>query len=84
MIEHKCKNCLLYNRQKKECRVALLIEGQQQHLPVFPEDNCHMEELGIEVEQVRWIETTDKNTNKKIVQIEYPENFFGKEIDGKL
>lgn len=64
--------------------MALLIEGQQQHLPVFPEDNCHMEELGIEVEQVRWIETTDKNTNKKIVQIEYPENFFGKEIDGKL
>lgn len=79
MIEHKCKNCLLFNNKKQECRVALLIDGEQKHLPVFAEDNCHMEELGIEVEQVRWVEKIDNKTNKKIVEIEYPEDFFGKD-----
>lgn len=57
----------------------MLINGEQKHLPVLAEDNCHMEELGIEVEQVRWTEKIDSKTNKKIVEIEYPEDFFGKD-----
>lgn len=80
-IEPKCKNCLLYNREEGLCRVAILINGEQIHLPVSPEDNCHMDELGIPVEQVRWwVENpkTGKQTDGNgVVKIEYPKGFFG-------
>ena len=82
-IEPKCKNCLLYNHEKGICKVAILIDGEQIHLPVSPEDNCHMDELGIPVQQVRWwVENpqTGKATDKNgVVKIEYPEDFFGME-----
>ena len=80
-IEPLCKNCLLYDHAKGQCKVAVLIEGKEYHLPVFPEDRCHMDELGIEVEQVRWwVEDEDGNpTDKGKVKIEYPINFFGNE-----
>lgn len=76
-----CGNCLLYNPQKGECKTAILIEGKEIHMPVFPEDSCHMEELGIPVEQVRWW-VEDENGNPAAngkVKIEYPKDFFGKE-----
>lgn len=80
-IEPKCKNCLLCDRQKSICKVAILIDGKQYHMPVFPDDNCHMDQLGIPVEQVRWYvedhvtgEPTDGNG---VVKMEYPEGFFG-------
>lgn len=75
-----CGNCLLYNHDKKECRVAILIEGTEYHMPVSPKDNCHMDELNIPVNQVRWwVEDEDGNptTQNGTVKIEYPENFFG-------
>lgn len=78
-MEHKCKNCLLLNKNKMECKVAILIDGNQVHMPVFLEDNCHLEELNIEVDQVRWIEDKDKN-NKPCVKIEYPESFFEEKL----
>jgi len=82
-VEPKCKNCLLYDRQKGVCKVAILVDGQQYHMPVFPEDHCHMDELGIPVEQVRWYvedpKTGKPTDGKGIVKIEYPENFFGDE-----
>jgi hypothetical protein len=74
-MEHKCKNCLLLDKNKMQCKVAILIQGEQIHIPVFLEDDCHLKELNIEVDQVRWIENKDEN-NKSYVQIEYPENFF--------
>jgi hypothetical protein len=77
-MEHKCKNCFLLNRKKMECKVAILVDGIHRNLPVFLEDNCHLEELKIQVDQVRWFE--DKEDNK--LKIEYPEGFFGKESDG--
>lgn len=80
--EPKCKNCLLYNSRKGICKVAILVDGEQVHMPVFPEDNCHMDELGIPVEQVRWFvedPKTGKPTSKNgTVKIEYPEGFFKK------
>jgi len=79
IMEHKCKNCFLFNIKKMECKVAILIDGTHRNLPVFPEDNCHLEELQIQVDQVRWFE--DKEDKNK-VKIEYPEGFFGKENDG--
>lgn len=82
-IEPKCKNCLLYNREKGICKVAILVNGEQVHLPVFPEDNCHMDELGIPVQQVRWWvenpKTGEATDGDGIVKIEYPEDFFGAE-----
>lgn len=79
--EPKCKNCLCYNHAKGECKVAVLVNGKEFHMPVFPEDHCHMDELGIPVEQVRWwVEDpqTGKKTNKDgVVKMEYPEGFFG-------
>lgn len=80
-LEPICKNCLLYNHEKKECKVAILINGIEHHLPVFPNDKCHMDELGIPVEQVRWW-VEDENGNQidgnGTVKIEYPHDFFGK------
>lgn len=74
-----CGNCLLYNNIKKECKVAILIEGKEHHMPVFPNDKCHMEELGIEVQQVRWWVEDEKGEQidgNGVVKIEYPEGFF--------
>lgn len=82
MKEPRCGNCLLFNKNNQTCNVAILIEGKKYHMPVDAKDKCHMDELGIPVEQVRWwIE--DPNTGKQIekngvVKIEYPDNFFGK------
>lgn len=80
--EPVCGNCLLFRRDKKECGVAVLIEGEVLHMPVSEGDRCHMDELGIEVNQVRWW-VEDKSTGEKtdkdgIVKIEYPEGFFGR------
>lgn len=80
-LEPKCKNCLLYNRNAGECKVAILIKGEEFHMPVSPEDHCHMDELGIEVQQVRWW-VEDPKTGKPTdgdgkVKIEYPDDFFG-------
>lgn len=86
-VEPKCKNCLLFNRAKGECKVAILVNGKEYHMPVSPEDRCHMDELGIPVEQVRWF-VVDPKTGKPtsgdgIVQIEYPEGFFGTQTEDK-
>jgi hypothetical protein len=85
-IEPKCKNCLLYDRKRGQCKVAILINGNEYHMPVFPEDNCHMDALGIPVQQVRWwVEdpNTGKPADKGVVKIEYPKGFFGEEKQGK-
>lgn len=80
--EPKCGNCLLYNRSEQTCGVAILMDGQKYHLPVDPEDKCHMDELGIQVQQVRWWvedpKTGEKTDRDGIVKIEYPEGFFGR------
>ena len=79
-VEKICSNCILYNHPKKECKVAVLIEGKEYHLPVSPKDKCHMDELNIPVQQVRWwVEDEQGNPtagNGK-VKIEYPTSFFG-------
>lgn len=77
-----CGNCLLYRREKGDCGVAVLMEGKTLHMPVQPNDRCHMEEMGIEIQQVRWW-VEDKDTGEKTekdgtVKIEYPEGFFGR------
>lgn len=81
-IQHTCGNCLLYNHKNKECKVAVLVEGKEYHMPVFPNDECHMEALGIEVKQVRWW-VEDKNGQPTdgdgVVKMEYPVDFFGKD-----
>lgn len=80
-IERICGNCMLYNSHKKECKVAILIEGTEHHMPVFPKDKCHMDELNIPVEQVRWwVEDDDGNPTdgNGTVKVEFPVGFFGK------
>ena len=79
-IEPICGNCLLYNHAKGECKVAILIEGTEYHMPVFPKDKCHMDELNIPVEQVRWwVEDEEGKPTKEKgkVKMEYPIGFFG-------
>jgi hypothetical protein len=77
-----CGNCLLFNRSESVCNVAILMEGQKYHMPVSPEDKCHMDELGIQVNQVRWWvedpKTGEKTEKNGVVKIEYPDDFFGK------
>lgn len=81
-IEKICNNCMLYNRSNSTCKIACLIEGKEYHMPVDPGDKCHMEQLGIEIKQVRWwVEDDDGNPTdgNGTVKIEYPSDFFGKE-----
>ena len=81
-VEPICNNCLLYDRNLKQCKVAVLVEGQEHHMPVQPGDRCHFDELGIPVNQVRWWveDENGKPTNKHgKVKIEYPKGFFGTE-----
>jgi hypothetical protein len=82
MKEPRCGNCLLFDKTNETCNVAILIEGERYHMPVNPEDKCHMDEMGIPVSQVRWWvedpstgEKTDKNG---VVKIEYQDDFFGR------
>lgn len=81
-MEPICGNCLLFDRKNEVCKVAILVEGETLNMPVSAKDRCHMDELGIPVEQVRWwVEdpTTGKATNGNgTVKIEYPEGFFGR------
>ena len=79
-VEKICNNCLLFNRAKQECKVAVLIDGNELHLPVSPQDKCHFDDIGIEIKQVRWwVEDEEgKPTDKDgTVKIEYPADFFG-------
>jgi len=79
-IEKICRNCRLFNKNNSICRVTILIDGQRHNMPVDESDACHMEELGVEVQQVRWwVEdpSTGKPSEKGVVKMEYPEGFFG-------
>jgi hypothetical protein len=76
MKDPRCGNCLLFDRDNEVCKVAILLEGEKFYLPVSAGDRCHMDELGVEVNQVRWWvedpvtgEKTDKNG---VVKVEYP------------
>ena len=83
-VEEICGNCLLYNPNKGECKVAVLVEGKEYHMPVFPKDKCHMEELGIEIKQVRWWVEDEKGeptAGNGTVKIEYPTGFFNDEAN---
>lgn len=81
-VEKICNNCMLFNRANSTCKVSILIDGKEVHMPVDLGDKCHMDELGIEIKQVRWWvedekgKPTDKNGT---VKIEYPAEFFGKD-----
>jgi len=79
-----CGNCRLYDASEQRCKVTILHEGEGYNMPVSPEDKCHLEELGIEIQQVRWwVEDpkTGEKANKGIVKMEYPEGFFGEGND---
>jgi hypothetical protein len=94
-IEPLCKNCRLYNESTGHCGVAVLVSGQQIHIPVESEDKCFFEEeqyfenkdgdiesFKPEVQQVKWwVEDEKGNKTDKDgnVKIEYPPGFFGKE-----
>lgn len=82
IIKKVCGNCRLYDNEKENCKVAILHEGKEYHMPVFPNDSCHMEELGLEINQVRWWVEDEKGNSaeKGIVKMEYPEGFFGEKL----
>lgn len=79
-IAKKCKHCILHDKEKGICKVAFIVNGEQVNMPVFPEDNCHMLELGLPVEQIRWwVEdpiTGQPTDGDGVVKMEYPEGFF--------
>ena len=84
IIENICNNCLLYDRTGGKCKVAVLVDGQEYHMPVDPGDKCHFDELGIEIKQVRWwVEDENGSPTEQdgVVKMEYPADFFGKESE---
>ena len=95
-IEPICRNCRLFDSKNKFCEVVVLYEGEKTHLPVDEDDKCFFEQqfhaidssgkeevFQAEVQQVRfWVEDEDGKPSKQgKVMIEYPPEFFGKDID---
>lgn len=92
MAEPFCKNCLLYNFEKRHCSVVVIHEGTRMNPPTEPEDHCIFEDQyrsinddkkveiwSPEVQQVRmWVEdpVTGKPAENGVVKIEYPVGFF--------
>lgn len=81
----KCGECALFNRDKGICRVNIIINKEKVNIPCSEDDVCFFleeanKDLGLidEIQQVRiWEEDPEDPSGKKIVKIEYPENFFG-------
>lgn len=42
-IERICNNCKLYDGNRKECSVVVLVEGNRYKIPMDPEDTCFYE-----------------------------------------
>jgi|LakMenEpi03Aug12_release.lakeMendotaPanAssembly.Ray.scaffolds.fasta_scaffold18657_11 hypothetical protein len=82
MNKKKCNNCFCFDREKKVCKVNIIYNGKNLNMPVAASDDCHYIELGVSVEQVRFWEEEAKG--KKVVKMEYPENFFGKNLNSAL
>lgn len=73
MVERKkpllCKQCRLFDKKHKVCAVTVMHAGKKLELKVKPNDECHWEALGIEVQEIRaWsdgkdghVEMTDGN-----------------------
>lgn len=79
-VKEICGNCMLFNNTDNICKIAVLVNGEEMHMPVLPTDKCHFDELGIKVEQVRWwVEDEDGKPTQGDgkVKIEYPKGFFG-------
>jgi hypothetical protein len=77
-IKEICNNCRLCDHERGLCKVTVMINGEKFNMPVFPDDKCHMEELGVEIKEIRWWQedpTTGKATDKDgIVKMEYPDD----------
>lgn len=82
-LERICKNCLLFNKAKSECRVVIIYEGEKVHLPVEPQDACFFEDkfqgnedFAGDIKEIKmWVE--DPETGKPVagngvVKIETP------------
>jgi len=84
-LEPICKNCRLYDPRTETCKVTILHDGRRYNMPVSPNDRCHMDELGIEVKEVRfWVEdpvTGEKTGGNGVVKMQYPEGFFAEPPD---
>ena len=81
-VERICKNCGFFDSKNEKCKVIILHEGQKYNLPVSPGDSCHMEALGIDVQQIRfWTENErgERTPWEGIVKMEYPVDFFESE-----
>lgn len=79
MKKNLCKNCAFFNKNNSTCKVIIYHEGTKINLPVAPNDQCHFEELGITLDEIKlWVEDphTGKRSKEGIVKIEYPENLF--------
>lgn len=49
-----CGECLLYNKEEGLCGVTVLHQGEYVQIGVKPTDRCHWQELGIEVQELRY------------------------------
>ena len=94
-LEAICKNCALYDWERRQCKVTILHEGKKLHPPTDPSDKCIFDDQYVcvtekgkrefwqpEIDVVKWwVENpeTGDRANNGIVKIEYPEGFFGKE-----
>lgn len=98
-IQKVCKNCKLFNPSTSECSVVIIHEGQRCKLPVIAEEACFfegmyfdpttkaMESFSEDIKEVKfWVENEkgEKTNGDGVVKIEYPEGFFGDELEEKF
>lgn len=48
-----CGKCLLYVKEEGMCGVTVLHQGEYLQIGVKPEDKCHWQALGIEVQELK-------------------------------
>jgi hypothetical protein len=75
-IKEICNNCRLCDHERGLCKITIMIGNEKFNMPIFPEDSCHMDDLGIHIKEIRWWQEdpeTGKETSKDgIVKMEYP------------
>lgn len=89
-IEPICRNCRLFDSENSRCMIIILHEGEKVHLPVEANEKCFFEDAFVakeswkpaeDIKEVKlWVEDpkTGEKSDKGVVKIEYPEDFFGK------
>ena len=58
-----CGNCLLYDPRDGMCSVQVMYAGELLQIGVRPEDKCHWQAMGIQVQELKTPHKKDRKGN---------------------